>query len=117
MKVLCKKILTLNGEELEYHPEVTIGSTYDVVTITASPEGTPVLRIAANSGQPSLWPARMFSVNVPVINDNWRIAASADGTICLGPPQFCVKGFWEDYFDDDPAALRAYQEEFLEYRD
>lgn len=117
MQVRCERILTLDGEELEYHPEVTIGSSYDVVMIAASAAETPIFRIAANSGQPSLWIARMFSVTIPTINGNWQIAMDLDGGICLGPAQFCEKGFWEDYFDDDPAALRAYEKEFLKYRD
>lgn len=116
MRVRCVKIFSpSDGRQVEYHPSVRIGEVYDVVSILCTAGKDPLLQIF-NKDSPSLWPSRMFTVVSSKPKANWQIGINDIGTVEFGPAKFQEPGYWELFFEEDPDALRIFEEEFLRYR-
>lgn len=79
------------------------GEVYEVIELCSGASWTS-LRIGTTEGTPALFDARGFVVVDDSIPADWRIEVGRD-TVTLGPSEFLVPGFWEDYFDRSEVAV------------
>jgi hypothetical protein len=95
---------------MDESPLLTIGREYLVLSVAAQPGGRVLVRLIDNEGDsPSVWDARMFTTTSTRIPQLWGIRLDDDGVLTLAPPHWQRAGFWEDYFDDNPRAVREFQ--------
>lgn len=73
--------------------------------------GEVLLRVATDeSGAPGLWDSRLFTTVSTDVSATWSVGLSADGSVTFGPEAWRRAGFWEAYFDREPAAVRDYDD-------
>jgi hypothetical protein len=53
----------------------------------------------------------MFEVVSTKIPSVWTIASPAPGCLSLAPAAWQRPGFWEDYFEMEPEAVKSFEEE------
>ncbi|MFJ9914712.1 hypothetical protein [Actinacidiphila glaucinigra] len=114
MIVRCVQIISpATGKVVSDHPGIRVGSEYPVLEVltTASrvllriPER---LDITGERESPGLWDAAMFTVVSDRMPECW-VAGLEEGRLTLAPQEWQRLGFWEDYFDDVPAAVAEYE--------
>jgi hypothetical protein len=93
MKVRLKKASTS-------YRDLTPGNVYRVIGIEADD-----YRIMNDAGQPFLYPPRLFQIVDASEPRAWKNSCGDDGERYAYPPELARRGFFEDYFDDDPKAL------------
>ncbi|WP_199493277.1 hypothetical protein [Marinitenerispora sediminis] len=102
----------MSGAVASDHPGIRVGAEYPVLEVVTTASRV-WLRIPERPGalaerdSPGLWDAAMFTVVSGRIPDCW-IAGLRDGRVILSPEEWQRPGFWEDYFDGDPAAGAEY---------
>ncbi|MCX4617992.1 hypothetical protein ACFZAB_31185 [Streptomyces albogriseolus] len=113
MIVRCTHIISpVTGEVENDHPGIRIGTEYPVLEVLTKPDQV-LLRIPDRLGTteyrdtPSLWDAAMFTVVSDRMPRCW-VAELEEGRLTLAPCAWQRPGFWEDYFDDMPAAVEEY---------
>ncbi|WP_405639081.1 hypothetical protein [Streptomyces uncialis] len=113
MIVRCVHIISpATGEALTDHPSIRIGAQYPVLEVLTT-ANQMLLRIPDPPGTteyqdtPGLWDAAMFTVVSSRIPGHW-VAGLEDGRLTLAPREWQRAGFWDDYFDDMPAAVGEY---------
>jgi hypothetical protein len=115
MKVRCIKLLDVFGREIASSPWKRIGDIYDVLSLTVQQgeQGQVFVRlIGGNEPGPSLHSLDQFEIVDQTIPECWGIYPTPrDNGLFIGPAAWAKFGFWEKYFDGDPAAERAFQEE------
>lgn len=78
---------------------LTPGRVYEVLAVSGD-----WYRLLSDDNRPYLYPRDRFAVVDPREPEFWAEAWD-DGDRYASPPEWSASGFWEDYFDDDPAAL------------
>jgi hypothetical protein len=112
VKVLCVRIIApVTMEEVLDHPGIRLHDEYPVLAIQAQPGRAPEIRILTDDGTPALFDARMFATTESSIPANWIARVREGGVVDLAPESWLELGFWERYFDRDPAAVRAFETE------
>lgn len=97
MKVRC------NGNQhdgVEY--DLSPGEVYEVIGIEAGD-----YRLIDDTGRPYLFPPALFTLVDPARPANW-VTEWIDGAEYASAPDMARAGFFEDYFDGDPEALRVF---------
>ena len=122
MKVRAIKILHPSAGELEYHPEVTVGSTYLVRFVSVHPEDGPWVAIIDDlaladprSSRGSFWPIEMFETVDDRIPSNWVCRYDEDGFLNLAPASWLVEGFWGDDYSTRPISLEERRQMNADY--
>lgn len=107
MRVRCVKIISpIDGSAVDSHPSIQVGVEYSVLSISLR-AGRPLsLQIITAEG-PSYWSGEMFETTDGRIPDSWTIRL-VGGDLQIGPEELLRPGFWEAYFDDEPAAVRTF---------
>ncbi|WBQ07840.1 hypothetical protein [Kribbella sp. CA-293567] len=98
-------------EPVAESPWIRIGQEYTVLEVDASPERRFSMRVDLGDEVPGLWDSEMFETTDPAIPAAWVAQISEGGTLRLAPPRWLVPGFWEQYFDDEPAAVAVFEED------
>ena len=112
MIVECiKKISATTGEEIPHSTSLTIGKTYLVLEIYAEPGRNILFRLVDNEQIPALFSSTQFRTVDNSISSTWIASVGEDGIVELGPKKWLRPGFWEDYFDDVPAAIEDFEQE------
>jgi hypothetical protein len=112
MKVRCVLIVNPATRAIEKHsPWIRIGGEYVVLEISAAPNRQVSLRIHLEEGTPGLWDSTMFETTDVTIPSNWVAKVSLQGGLDLGPERWREPGFWERYFDREPDAVAAFDDE------
>ena len=83
--------------------DIAAGKVYTVIGI----EGI-YYRIVDDSEDPILYPKEMFEVIDPTIPSDW-VETLFDGESYIEPPETCEPGFYEDYFDGVPYAIKTFK--------
>ncbi len=87
-----------------------VGKEYEVLEVSARPNGPVYLRIASEqAGTPALFDTALFVTTDGRLAANWVARVDEGGAVRFGPAEWLERGFWEAYFDDDPAAVAAYE--------
>ncbi|ASN20167.1 hypothetical protein [Arthrobacter sp. YN] len=113
MKVRCTQLLTNDGRgTLESSPWLTLDAEYHVVSLLAYPGGRVLLRLLAdNENGLALFDSTAFITVDGTVPDSWEARIREGGTLVFAPTSWLVPGFWEDYYDGDPAAAEAVRQE------
>ncbi len=113
MRVLCIKLINpVTGDEEGSSSWLRLHAEYEVLEVYAYPDRRIELRITSEeAGVPALFDSEMFVTTAGAVPRNWTIRIDEGGVVRLGPEQWLVPGFWEDYFDRMPAAVEIYEEE------
>ena len=112
MKLRCTRIVSpTTGESLTTSPWLTVGREYEVLEISALVGREIHFRIQTDrTGSPGLWDSRLFETVEADIPADWIASIDDAGNLTLGPAAWQRLGFWEDYFDGDPEAVRTYEQ-------
>lgn len=87
---------------------LTDGKTYVVLEVGANPEGRNWFRVECDDGTPALFDSRGFVLVSNRVPTTWEVELRGGGSLTFGPPEFLQRGFWEDFFDGQPAAQAQY---------
>lgn len=111
MRIVCIEILNpVTGELSGQSPWLQIDREYEVLEIYAYPEGRVELRLVSNeAGTPALFDSSLFMTVDSTLPETWVARLEEGGILRLGPSEWMEPGFWEAYFDREPAALEAYK--------
>jgi len=85
------------------YPDLTTGHPYVVIGLESDE-----FRLLDDAGRPYLYPPRLFTVvdaHEPV---DWINEYGTDGERYAYPPPLNAAGFFEDFFDGRPRAIRAF---------
>ncbi|HZZ27462.1 MAG TPA: hypothetical protein VFE46_05590 [Pirellulales bacterium] len=85
------------------YPDLSVGQPYVVIGIEADD-----LRILNDHGRPFLYPAKLFKAVDSRRPEDWVEERGDQGELYAYPPQFNRTGFFEDFFDAKPTAVRAF---------
>lgn len=109
MKVICAKPPpSPTGQVLEVNPWVTVGVEYQVVSVSAVPGRRVMLQIVTDDGRTlGLFDSSSFKTIDSSIPERWRADIDERGILRLAPDAWLARGFWEAYYDGDPAAIEA----------
>jgi hypothetical protein len=81
---------------------LTLGRIYEVLTRTGD-----WYRLLNDHDEPYLYVAGCFEVIDPSEPEFW-VEEWFMGERYASPPEWAESGFWEDFFEDDPAARQAF---------
>ena len=95
-------IVRLRQRNLRY-PDLSPRQPYVVIGIEADQ-----LRILNDAGRPYLYPPRLFTYLDPRKPSDWVEERGADGERYAYPRGLEKPGFFEDFFDDKPRAVRTF---------
>jgi hypothetical protein len=111
MKVRCvKRINPITGKQAASDSWLTIGRSYVVLSVSIELRRGISYRIIANDNTtPALFDSRQFEIVDPKIPSNWAISV-AEGRFILSPLAWTRRGFWEDFFNSNVDAMRAFEE-------
>jgi hypothetical protein len=90
-------------EFAEQYRDLTPGNRYRVLGIEADQ-----YRILSDEGRPYLYPPELFDIVDASRPADWVVTVSDDQTYAY-PVELGRPGFFEAYFDNDPAAIRAFR--------
>lgn len=100
------------GEMVSASPWLTLHREYDVLEIYAYPGRQVEFRLTSDDGStPALFDSTMFMTIDGHLPDSWEARVEDGGILRLGPARWMEPGFWEAYFDSEPAAVEAYERE------
>ena len=111
MRVLCSRIsnpITKTDETVSSW--LTLDAEYEVLEIYAIPGRPVTFRLASDdSGTPALFDSAMFLAIETSIPASWVVSLSEGGGLRIGPQAWMREGFWEEFFDRDPDAVREFE--------
>lgn len=112
MKVKCVSITNPHtGAAQESDPWLTRGRIYVVLAVLATPERGVLFRLVADEGRtPALFDSRQFEATSARIPSNWVAVTNQHGELELAPAEWARAGFWDDYFNQVPDALKEFEE-------
>lgn len=113
MKVLCTRLPSpLDGVDLKSSPWVTIDGEYTVLGALAEFGGRVQLNLLTDDRQSFGWfDSDCFLVVDPAVPTNWSARIGEGGTFELAPEAWLEEGFWERYYEGDPAAAESVDRE------
>jgi hypothetical protein len=85
------------------YPDLTAGRPYAVIGIEADD-----IRLLNDHGQPYLYPPDLFQITDDQRPPDWLIRRGDAGEQYAYPPAFSQPGFFEDFFDHQPAATTTF---------
>lgn len=116
VKVKCIQLLDSAGREVERSPWLTLGRTYQVLSILIGQDGKRSYAIVSHEHEGE-WPimgnhrAECFEVVSTVAPSNWRVWIHESSAIDISPHAWQVNGFIEAFFDHDPATYPIFVRE------
>ncbi|WP_322747570.1 MULTISPECIES: hypothetical protein [unclassified Frankia] len=113
MRVLCTRIISpVTSGSIEDSAWVRLGGEYIVISVLACPGRRIELQIVGDDVRaPGLWDSEMFMTVDDRLPSNWVAKVGEGGVVELAPRRWLEPGFWEAYFDRDPDAVAAYEDE------
>jgi hypothetical protein len=114
VRVRCVAVISATtGEPMEKSAWLTIGKMYDVLALAATPHGDILFRLVGDDDhRPGLFASSQFEIVDGRLPRCWSAMMRSDGSLQLGPQPWQRPGFWEEYFDDEPGAIAAYENAF-----
>jgi hypothetical protein len=110
MQVRCFQIINARtGETQQMSKWLTIGKTYDVISVLFGPLRKTKLRlISDDNNTPSYHDVAQFEIVDPKIPSDWRIVSGRDQTFEMTHEAFTADDFWFRYFDGDSNAKETF---------
>jgi hypothetical protein len=112
VKARCIKLINSRGNPQERSSWLTIGRVYDVLEVLQDIHSRWLLRVIGNgvSGV-ALFPLEQFEIVSRKMPTAWAPFWNTHGGFALTTEVLAQAGFWEAYYERDPAALRAFEDE------
>ena len=85
------------------YPDLTPGNIYRIIGIEADD-----YRLINDFGSPYLYPSDLFLLVDSEEPSDWLTEFGEEGERYTYPPELNQAGFFEDYFDDEPTAVRTF---------
>ena len=104
MKIQAKSDIDFTQVEDADTVWITQGNVYPVLGIDSE-----FYRIIDDQKEPILYRKENFDIVDSVIPDHWVKKEYPDGDYYIDPPEFSEPGFYEDYFDGRPQAVKIYE--------
>ncbi|GAA0936425.1 hypothetical protein [Actinocorallia libanotica] len=107
------KIISPKGDEdeVEEYPGIHVGGLYTVLEIMAGPDYYCVRIWGDHEEDPgTLWAPEMFETVDQRVSSRWTVSMNA-GHMRFAPAAWQRPGFWNDYFDREPAAVDSVRSE------
>ena len=113
MKVICESLINpITKTSEETSSWLTIGKTYLVLSVHAFVGRDLMLRLIGDDPNgPILVNARQFETTCIQMPSNWRAIIDDKGNFQLTPEPWSKPGFWESYFNGEPAAEQLFIQE------
>ncbi len=113
MRVVCVDLRNpVTGETDAASPWLTLDHEYDVLEVYAYPGSRVELRLKSDDeSTPALFDSAMFMAVDSQVPKSWEAKIEDGGVLRLGPVAWMSPGFWEAFFDREPAAVDAYDRE------
>lgn len=87
-----------------------LDAEYEVLELYAYPGGRIDLRLVAGESEtPALFDSSMFMTSDGALPANWEGRIEEGGVLRIGPREWMELGFWDAYFNQNPAAIEAYK--------
>jgi hypothetical protein len=114
MIVRCVRIINeMTGEPLPPNSWLSVGRTYVVLAVFVADGASPKYRIIGDDAvTPALHAASQFDVVSAALPSIWKAHLVPYKYFELAPLSWTAAGFWEAYFDGDPAAEAAFREAY-----
>jgi hypothetical protein len=96
-------------------PDIRVGNEYDVLVFSVDDRDQALLRLDIGDSPP-LYDRRMFVTTSSRIPANWVATVDRHGKIEAGPQAWQEDGFWDSYFDGEPAAVQVFMAERAKIR-
>ena len=96
-------IVRLRWTESNSYSELTPGQFYVVIGIEADD-----LRLINDEGRPYLYPVAWFEILDDEEPEEWVTEYGDDGEKYAYPPELNEPGFFENFFETDPDAVRTF---------
>lgn len=113
MKIRCIKLVDGFGKATTNSQWESVGTTYDVLSLEVCSDGRTLVRFVGDREKmPALRPLEQFEIVDHGIPENWTVFTKLrGGGIVFGPAAWASPGFWERFFDFDPAATQSFERE------
>jgi hypothetical protein len=96
---------------LDSSPWVTVDREYTVAAVAAQVEGRVQVQLLNDTNSLGWFDANCFLTVDPAIPANWTARIGEAGRLDLAPKDWLAEGFWELYYDGDPAARESVDRE------
>lgn len=112
MKVEC-----IQNKSEDWDFQLQIGEAYHVVEIyiekqdEADKDLVKFRLIGGELEVPAIFPSSIFNVTDGSVPAGWVFHQSDSSTSSIGPKSWSRDGFWEDYFDGEASAVKAFNDE------
>jgi hypothetical protein len=91
---------------------LTVGTVYHVLEIIQDTERRWMLRLVGdNRNGPALFELDQFEIITSYIPRTWIIVWGKEDFFELSPRPWTRPGFWEQYYDGEPDAVKVFEEE------
>ena len=112
MKVLCIQPTDLRNNNTPKYSGLRLDEVYAVLQIYIDPKRFTRFRIApSDGGSPALYDSDIFLTVDGSIPENWVVQVREGGVVDFAPAAWLEDGFWERYFDGEPAAVATFEAE------
>jgi len=112
MKVICESLINpITNTREETSSWLTIGKTYLVLSVYAYGCDLMLRLIGDDPNGPIFVDARQFRTTCIQMPSNWRAIIDDKGNFQLTPEPWSKPGFWESYFNGEPAAEELFIQE------
>jgi hypothetical protein len=104
---------TGNEDATQVFQNIVLSKSYDVLCYESGH-----YRLRGETGDPVLYPSQVLALVDPTIPIGWIMVEYREGDcfdVSIGPPEFLVRGFWEEVHDGDNAAMNMYRSVLKRY--
>jgi hypothetical protein len=112
MTVRCIKLANVKGESQTTSSWLTVGKTYQVLSIELDMDGNWFFRLNGDSSNGvALFEKDQFEIISAALPSSWVPAWNHKGGFELAPKAWTTPGFWERYYDREDEAVRLFDSE------
>ena len=113
MKVRCVRLVDIKGRVQETSPWLTLGKVYHVLEIILGAVQKCHLRLIADGrNRTALFPMDDFEIVSPIVPTSWIVTWNK-GALKFAPNAWTKAGFWERFYDGEPAEIQIFDEEVI----
>jgi hypothetical protein len=112
MKVRCKSLKDSRGNPQSESSWLAVGKVYNVMALELDNNGEWLARLVGDGlNGVALFRLELFEMESSVVSPTWTTTWKNGKLIELSPERWMRDGFWEEYYDRDPAAIRIFEED------
>ncbi len=112
MKVRCIRQFDAMGTPIATSAWLTTGVVYHVLEIVSDREGTKFRILGDEKNTPAYQLASQFEIVTNSIPKCWVVTFADHNFLMCAPAAWRENGFWDRFFDRDPAAINLFNETF-----